>query len=200
MNLLEGLHERFNVPRRARILASRIAELIPRDAHILDVGTGDGQIAALIELRRPDVRIEGIDLKVRERTDIPVTAFDGRRIPFEDDSFDVLMFVDVLHHAGDPLLLLREAVRVSRHGLIVKDHTSDGFLARTTLKFMDWVGNRRFDVRAPADYWDEKRWFATFEQLGLRVSVWDRRLELYPAPLGLVFDRSLQCLARLEQE
>jgi SAM-dependent methyltransferase len=198
MNLIEGLHERFNVPRRARILASRISELIPRDAHVLDVGTGDGQIAALIELRRPDVRICGIDLLVRERTEISVTPFDGRRIPFPDDSFDVVTFVDVLHHAADPMQLLREALRVSRNGLIVKDHTCDGFLAHATLRFMDRVGNRRFGIPVPADYWSAEVWRAAFAELELQASVWDHRLELYPWPLGLVFDRSLHCLCRLD--
>ena len=41
------------------------SRLMPRDAHVLDVGTGDGLIAAALAERRPDLRIEGIDVLVR---------------------------------------------------------------------------------------------------------------------------------------
>jgi SAM-dependent methyltransferase len=35
----------------------------------------------------------------------------ANRSPFSEDSFDMVMFVDVLHHTSDPRVLLREAVR-----------------------------------------------------------------------------------------
>jgi len=198
MNPIEELHDRFNSPRRARILASRVAELLPRDAAVLDVGTGDGRVATLVAERRPDVTIRGIEVFPRERTSIPVERFDGSLIPFGDASFDAVTFVDVLHHADDPLLLLREGARVARRALVLKDHTREGFLARPTLRFMDWVGNRRHGVAVPDDYWTERHWLQTFDELGLRASVWERKLDLYPWYLGWIFDRDLHCLARLD--
>jgi SAM-dependent methyltransferase len=198
MNPIEEFHDRFNAPRRARILASRIAELLPRDAEVLDVGTGDGKIATFVAERRPDVTIRGIEVRPRERTSIPVEPFDGSHIPFGDASFDAVTFVDVLHHADDPVQLLREGARVARRALVLKDHTGEGFLARPTLRFMDWVGNRRHGIATPDDYWSESRWLRTFDELGLRASVWDRKLDLYPWYLGWMFDRDLHCLARLD--
>ncbi len=198
MNLLERAHGRFNLPRRARILAARIAELLPPDAAVLDVGTGDGQIAALVSERRPDVRLRCIDVTVRERTNVPVERFDGRSIPFEDSAFDVVTFVDVLHHADDAMLLLREAVRVAKRSLVIKDHTRDGWLAGPTLRFMDRVGNRRFEVASPGHYWPEERWLEAFDELQLRKSVWVRELALYPWFLTWAFDRRLHFLARLD--
>jgi hypothetical protein len=35
----------------------------------------------------------------------------------------VVIFADVLHQAEAPMILLREAVRVRRKALIIKDHT-----------------------------------------------------------------------------
>ena len=53
------------------------------------------------------------------------------------------MFVDVLHHTDDPMVLLREAGRVASGFVLIKDHTQNGILAGRRLRFMDWVGNAR---------------------------------------------------------
>ena len=64
--------------------------------------------------QRPDLEITGVDVLVRPKNHIPVQLFDGRQLPFPDQSFDAVMFVDVLHHTDDPSVLLREAKRVAR--------------------------------------------------------------------------------------
>ena len=153
MNLLGNIHEHYVFHRRIRVLAQYIAELIPQNARLLDVGCGDGQIDLLLSRLRPDLGIEGIDVLVRPVTHIPVTAFDGQSIPFADRSFDVVMFIDVLHHTDNPSTLLAEARRVARQVVILKDHCRDGFLAGPTLRFMDWVGNARHGVVLPYIVW-----------------------------------------------
>jgi len=67
------------------------------------------------------VVITGIDVLVRDHAHGPVVKFDGTSIPFPDRSFDTLVFVDVLHHTNDPVLLLREAARVARNTIVIKD-------------------------------------------------------------------------------
>src|SRR5689334_3260350 len=74
-------------------------------AKVLDVGCGDGTIDALIQQKRPDVSIRGVDVLLRPATRIPVDLFDGKKFPFDDGSFDTCLFVDVLHHTTDPLIL-----------------------------------------------------------------------------------------------
>jgi SAM-dependent methyltransferase len=166
---------------------------------VLDVGCGDGTLDSLMLGARPDVSIHGIDVLVRPETRIPVTQFDGNRIPFEDASFDAVLFVDVLHHTLDPLALMREASRVSRHCLVIKDHTRDGLLAGPTLRFMDWVGNAHHGVVLPYNYWPEWRWHAAFETLDLAVEQWIAEIGLYPWPANLLFDRHLHFVARLRK-
>ena len=51
-----------------------------------------------------------------------IDAFDGKSIPHGENSFDVVMFVDVLHHASQPMTLLREAVRVARQAIVIQDN------------------------------------------------------------------------------
>ena len=98
MSFLKSLHESYVHTRRVHVLCSHLAQVIPQGAKMLDVGCGDGLLAMLIARKRPDVEIKGIDSLVRSQTYSPVTAFDGQVIPFNDASFEVVMFVDVLHH------------------------------------------------------------------------------------------------------
>jgi SAM-dependent methyltransferase len=198
MSLLARLHGDLVFDRRTQVLSDRIADLLPEAAKVLDVGCGDGLIDHLIGQRRPDLAITGVDLIVRPQTQIPVTAFDGTHIPFEDGSFDIVMFVDVLHHTDDPETLLREARRVARQGVVLKDHTRDGLLAGPTLRFMDWVGNAPHGIPLPYNYWPERRWHEAFKRIGLFPAVWLNSLSLYPAPASWLFDRSLHFIARLD--
>ncbi len=199
MGLLAGLHGSLVFSRRTRVLSKCFAEMLPADTKVLDVGCGDGLIDHLITQRRPDVTISGVDLIVRSQTHIPVAAFDGKRIPFEDGAFDIVMFVDVLHHTDDPETLLREARRVARRAVVLKDHTRDGLLAGPTLRFMDWVGNAPHGIPLPYNYWPERRWREAFARLGLIPAIWLNKLGLYATPATWLFDRSLHFVARLDK-
>jgi ubiquinone/menaquinone biosynthesis C-methylase UbiE len=184
--------------RRIRVLASHLADLIPRDATVLDVGSGDGALARRVMQSRPDLKFTGVDVLVRPGTHIPVERFDGTRLPFPDDAFDVITLVDVLHHAADQMALLRDIGRVARRAVVIKDHIVAGLLAHPTLRFMDWVGNARHRVALPFSYWTEAQWRDSLAAAGLRVR--DRRdhLGLYAWPLSLVFERGLHFVAVLE--
>jgi ubiquinone/menaquinone biosynthesis C-methylase UbiE len=123
---MERLHGRYVHSRRVRVLCDHLSELIPSNGRVLDVGCGDGLLASLILERRRDAEISGIDVLVREKTKIPVTGFNGSTIPFPDKSFDVVMFVDVLHHTVDPKLLLSEAKRVAAKAILNQQGSSPG--------------------------------------------------------------------------
>jgi len=197
-SLIGKVHESLVFGRRVRVLARHLAALIPARARILDIGCGDGMIDRLIMKQRPDVSIEGIDPLVRPSTHIPVRPFDGERIPHSDSSFDAVMFVDVLHHTSNPLLLLREAVRVGRM-ILIKDHLRNGLLAGTTLRLMDWIGNARHRVVLPYNYLSKSEWEAAFDDLGLRANHMNLSLGLYPPPLSWIFERGLHFIASFDK-
>ena len=142
-------HNKLAYRRRTEILAARIDELIPNAATVLDVGTGDGRIASLLQSRRPDIQVEGLDVLLRDQTYIPVRCFDGRSIQCNDQSVDVITLIDVLHHSHDAPKLMAEAARVARKFVIVKDHLAESTLDRATLTFMDWFGNAAHGVVLP---------------------------------------------------
>lgn len=198
MNLLELIHEKYIYQRRILVLSRHLIDLIPANTTVLDVGCGDGSLADRLMKIRRDINVTGVDVLVREKTYIPVVQFDGKTLPYRDLRFDVVLFIDVLHHTEEPELLLNEARRVARKVIIIKDHTLLGILAYRTLRFMDEIGNARYGVALPYNYWTLEKWEQTFQSLHLVVKDWRKRLRLYPWPLSLAFDRSLHFIARLE--
>lgn len=190
-NLVGNFHGRFVFDRRTQVLARDLSNLIPRFANVLDIGCGDGTIDQLILTKRPDISIEGVDVLVRPSPKIAVTQFDGQRLLQPDKSVDVAMFIDVLHHTDDPTVLLREAKRVARKMVLIKDHRMEKPFAYTLLRLMDWVGNAHHGVRLPYNYWPENKWRRTFAQLQMPIAQWQANIDLYPMPASLIFERGL---------
>lgn len=198
--MLGRAHERLVYGRRITVLGRHLREVLPRGASVLDVGAGDGRLAHEVQRHRPDLRLEGVDVLVRPDTVIPVRPFDGVRLPFADNAFDVVMMVDVLHHASAQDALLEETARVARRAVVIKDHAVAGVLARPTLAFMDWIGNRRHGVALPYSYWTPHRWRQSFARLHLREVERRDHLGLYPWPASLIFERRLHFLSVLEHD
>lgn len=110
---------------------------------ILDLGTGAADFPAYLvrwaARRDLEVEVVGVDvnpatvqyarqriersLEASLRASLRVEAGDARSLPYEDDSFDVVVAALVLHHMeGDALVrVLGEMTRIGRHGLIVND-------------------------------------------------------------------------------
>jgi SAM-dependent methyltransferase len=166
---------------------------------VLDVGCGDGLISALLQQKRSDIAVQGIDVLPRAQTHIPVEMFDGSRFPFASASFDAVLFSDVLHHTVDPAILLQEARRVARQHVLIKDHYREGLAANTRLRFMDWVGNARFGVALPYNYWTRQQWYAAWERIGLQPVQLVTKLGLYPKPADWVFGAQLHFIALLRR-
>jgi SAM-dependent methyltransferase len=197
MNWIERYHSNRIHTRRVRVLATTAAQLLPPRATVLDVGCGDGRLAAFLGQLRPDLSIVGAEVSPRADCQIQVTGFDGRRLPFADGSFDATLIVDVLHHTTDPAVLLREAARVARKAIVVKDHFREGLGAAATLRFMDTVGNRRHGVALPFNYLNAQEWNALFIRCGVVAEASNSVPGLYPFPANLVFGRGLHFFARL---
>lgn len=197
MGVIGSVHSNYVHSRRVKALTSHLAAMIPPNASVLDVGCGDGKLARLLLDERPDLTLQGVDVLVRPETLVPVMPFDGKTLPVEDKSFDVVMFVDVLHHTHDPMSLLREAVRVARQAVVIKDHTKTGLLGQPVLQFMDYVGNARHGVPSPGNYWTLPQWKEAFAELGIAPTEWKSELGLYPWWANWLFGHNLHFLASL---
>lgn len=196
--ITSALHSRLIFGRRVEALAENIAAIIPDGVStLLDVGCGDGTLARSIVDRRPGLEATGVEIRARPQTAIPVREFDGRILPFADRSREIVMLVDVLHHAEEPTLLLREAGRVASRAVIIKDHLTGAWLSRERLRLMDWVGNIGHGVPLRYAYWSPGQWRDAFRETGLREVERRERLGLYGAPLQWLFERRLHFVSRL---
>lgn len=197
LTLIGFLHQLFVFRRRTEVLAGLIADWLPKNAFVLDVGCGDGLIDWKIAQKRRDVKIYGLEIFKRKESRIPVRLFDGKKIPYPNSSFDCCLLIDVLHHSDKPYLLLKETARVARHSLIIKDHLAENFPDRIILKVMDWFGNYPYRVNLTYNYWNKAKWEEIFKDLGLFVEKIIDNLPLYPLPFSLIFGRKKHFLASL---
>jgi len=94
--------------------------------HILDLGAGDGTCLTYFSQYFPESKLKGIDvseLSIEEAAakKIPnteVLAYDGTKIPFSDNQFDLILVATVMHHIRFELHdgLMKEALRVLKPG------------------------------------------------------------------------------------
>lgn len=199
-NIAVKAHRKIVMGRRVRQISSHISELMPKEVlSVLDVGAGTGEMAQAISSFRPELIFSGVDVYIRPKTFIPVVKYDGDRLPFDDDSFDAVITVDVLHHCDDPVAVLKECARVSKKFVIIKDHVSDSVYDEKILAFMDWVGNSAHGVVLPYNYLSTSDWASAFDKAGLKSMHNVNQLNLYPMPLDMVFGGSLHCLHLLSK-
>lgn len=194
MKLVELVHEKIIHPVRVRSLTQGLGDLLDRGASLLDVGCGDGSMAALLHDQCALSRVEGVDVLVRGKVDIPVTSFDGLNLPWADRSWDYVMAIDVLHHVEDQQALLADMLRVARRAVVLKDHLCENAFDRWMLLKMDGVGNDRHGVTVPGRYLSRKQWQTLIGSAGGTVETFHDRVAIYPWPLSMVFGRSLHCL------
>lgn len=110
----------------ARGKADNIINLSPGlspDSKVLDVGSGDGSVLYWLDkfqfcenVLSLEISQSGIE-KIRNLNLNSITGiaqFDGYKIPFEDNSFDLALCSHVIEHVEYPRMLIREIVRVSK--------------------------------------------------------------------------------------
>jgi SAM-dependent methyltransferase len=108
-------------------MAKEINAIAPRDATVLDVGTGPGVLLKMLGKARPDLRLTGIDIaddmidhakhNLAELATTPeLRAADVADLPFEDDRFDLVVSTFSSHHWEDPEAGAAEIARVLRSG------------------------------------------------------------------------------------
>ena len=199
-NLVKPLHHIFVSQRRTKVLSHRLVQFLPFDRPLtgVDVGCGTGKIAMSIQKLRLDVKLTCIDVVIRDDAVENIIMFDGKKIPFDDKSYDFTMLVDVLHHIEDPAAIMRECARVSRKFILIVDHVCESSWDRLRLCFMDWVGNLGYDANFTYKYLSKSDWQQLYRiSKGIcEAEIFD--LNLYPFPFSILFDGKLHFMAKLK--
>ena len=106
----------------------RVSELaaVERPRRILEVGCGEGIVLATLAARLPGARLDGLELDEtaleEARVRCPGATLvrgDACALPFGDQSFDLVVCLEVLEHLPEPARALRELRRVTRGGCLL---------------------------------------------------------------------------------
>lgn len=164
--------------KRARDKWTWIRPHVGAPDRVLDLGAGDGFVGEAVarDLGAEVVLADVVDFN---RTDLALVLYDGHRLPFADDSFDVTLLTFVLHHAADPDAVLREARRVTRGRVVVLESLVETAWDRRWLPFADRLANRlRSGGRMEEEvlrFGSAAAWRERFAAAGLRVQAEERR-------------------------
>lgn len=147
---------------------------VSRFGHVLDVGSGSGQILKhIIRHVRQDARIVACDLsyhmlrraRLRFECDkVAYVAADIQSLPFADGAFDCITCGWVIEHLADPTPGLREMARVLKPGgsllLMATEDTITGAMSSRTWKCRTY---NRQELQAACEsvglVWHKPLWF-----------------------------------------
>ncbi|MGC9472395.1 MAG: class I SAM-dependent methyltransferase [Bacteroidales bacterium] len=116
--------------------ASRLSARGFEQGKILDAGCGSGDMALALAEKLPRCEIIGTDLSEplleyaraeaenrRLHTRVKFLKADVLALPFENNSFDVVFSINMVHWVGNPISMLQETERVLKPGghLYIKD-------------------------------------------------------------------------------
>lgn len=145
---------------------------------VLDVGCDDGSLATLIQREQPTVEFQGVDIQSLRPCKIPRAIYDGRTLPFADNSFDAVMAVDMLHHTKHIDVLVSEMARVARHCVIVKDHLTSGWFSWLLVAFGDAMTNIPYGIPCAYNFPSLPDWLRIFERSDLHLASFNDQLQL----------------------
>lgn len=113
--------------RRAELICDMFDKtMMNSKAHILDVGSGGGEL--IREVTRKGIRCIGLDIailnlqkiskisQIENRRDCDLVSGDAYFLPFKNHSLDAVIFSEVLEHLEKPQKALAEAARVLKPG------------------------------------------------------------------------------------
>jgi SAM-dependent methyltransferase len=196
-SIMQAMHKPIYESRLRELVRTILPHLRAED-RILDVGCGNGTLGkALMDGAPGKFVAEGLERAVRGGEPIKVHAYDGVKIPFADNAYDIVIVADVLHHEPDPDRLMRECARVAKRAVIVKDHQVAGLLAQQRISFMDWAANAPYSIPCLYRYNSPSQWDQFPAKFGLKVGHEVRSMNVYPPIVNTIFGGRLHYLGVL---
>lgn len=165
MNLIRQLQLKVLYKRARKIVREIETYLVGKK--ILDVGSGGGTVARILKSRNFSVTTLDIADKSHYNEERPI-IYHGEKFPFDDKTFDTSLILSVLHHSADPVSLLKEAKRVSRKRIIIKEDIYRNKIELFLTKVVDSIVNFEF-LNHPHNNLNDFQWKEIFKQLNLKL-------------------------------
>lgn len=148
-----------------------ISKLLKKNEKILDYGCGDLMFARQLLSANKTLKITGVDVVSAPRVkNIKFIKYDGKKLPFKDNSFDTVVSVYVFHHCLNAEEAFAECARVARRVVFIEAIAKNkaGILP---MRFMDWFFNvwKPEPIPLTFQFRTQKEWRKTFKKLNLKV-------------------------------
>ena len=112
---------------------------------ILDVGCGEGFTLNRLNEHGIGKRLEGLDyskdaiaLGKKTYPDIKITQGSIYKLPYQNNSFDLVLCTEVLEHLQNPEQALKELVRVSKKYLVISVPNEPFFMLAQLIRGKNW--------------------------------------------------------------
>ena len=145
-------------------------KVLPSEASVLDVGAGTGMMSEFAHKCRGDLKLVAVDpaegmLKYAPAY-LQTHIAPAEALPFEDDSFDMLLMGESLHHFRDIELSLQEVKRVLKKDgkLFIYDFDVSTFRGNAICKIEKLLGE-------PAHFYEPNALKKILEGYGFSVEV-----------------------------
>jgi len=137
------------------------------ECSIIDIGCGSGLITEKLQDQAQsvvgfDVVNHNLSHKIKFTLGSP-----DKPLPFKNKEFDYALLIFVLHHSNDPIYLLKEVNRISKHVVIFEDVIINPLQKYYTL-LMDTVLNLEFKNH-PHRNKSNAEWKNTFSEIGYNL-------------------------------
>lgn len=162
------------VTNRTEGIVNSFDKFIKKGGEILDIGGGGGWIGREIR-KRKTANVTLLDVIDWNQTDLKLVLYDGKKMPFSDNSFDAALLIFVLHHSENPLEVLKEAKRISKDKVIIIEDTYTSFFNKILLCIWDVISNlpvffiKPFAEKMPFNFKRISKWEEVFEKFQLKI-------------------------------
>jgi len=157
----------------ARKKADQLMPFIKHNMRVLDFGCGDLSLSKELVRRDKTLSITGVDVVDFNVKDIKIhfQKYDGKKIPYTHNAFDVVISYHVLHHTDKPIGFLNECLRVCRGKLLLVEPVYRHPVEIFGMTFMDWIFNVWKDRSIAMTYafQSKTRWMQAIEARGWKI-------------------------------
>ena len=130
----------FVYPQSVRESLCTFLQSVPEKAKVLDIGAGTGMLCEFGYTCRDDLEYIAVDpaegMMKYAKAYVKTHIATAEALPFDDNSFDMAMMGESLHHFRDVDEALKETVRVLNNGgrLFIYDFDVESFMGKSICK------------------------------------------------------------------
>lgn len=142
----------YNLNLNAKI--SNLKQYFTKKEKVLDFGAGDLSLDRALLKINPRLSITSVDVVDfgKRYTGIKFFQYKGNKLPFGDNAFDTVISYHVFHHCENPVLSIKECIRVAKKRIIIVEPVYRYKLETLGMTFMDCMYNVWKDKKINMSY------------------------------------------------